>query len=57
MQVENRVVGVPCGVMDHRASACGEANKLLAMVCQLERGKKEFYCYFSLYRETRIAAS
>ncbi|XP_039771877.1 translation initiation factor IF-2-like [Panicum virgatum] len=33
-EVENRVVGVPCGVMDHMASACGEANKLLAMVCQ-----------------------
>ncbi|KAG2648476.1 hypothetical protein PVAP13_1NG027200 [Panicum virgatum] len=33
-KVENRVVGAPCGVMDQMASACGEANKLLAMVCQ-----------------------
>ncbi|KAK9741662.1 hypothetical protein RND81_03G120500 [Saponaria officinalis] len=32
--VENRVVGAPCGVMDQMASACGEANKLLAMICQ-----------------------
>ncbi|RLN34528.1 remorin [Panicum miliaceum] len=29
LKVENRVVGAPCGVMDHMASACGEANKLL----------------------------
>ncbi|KAK6131981.1 hypothetical protein DH2020_034273 [Rehmannia glutinosa] len=27
-------VGAPCGVMDQMTSACGEANKLLAMVCQ-----------------------
>ncbi|XP_076907882.1 L-arabinokinase-like [Bidens hawaiensis] len=33
-KVENSVVGAPCGVMDQMASACGEANKLLAMVCQ-----------------------
>lgn len=33
-RVENHVVGAPCGVMDQMASACGEANKLLAMVCQ-----------------------
>ncbi|CAD6248117.1 unnamed protein product [Miscanthus lutarioriparius] len=33
-KVENRVVGAPCGVMDQMTSACGEANKLLAMVCQ-----------------------
>ncbi|WMV36999.1 hypothetical protein MTR67_030384 [Solanum verrucosum] len=32
--VENHIVGAPCGVMDQMASACGEANKLLAMVCQ-----------------------
>ncbi|KAK9699639.1 hypothetical protein RND81_08G186400 [Saponaria officinalis] len=32
--VENRIVGAPCGVMDQMASACGEANMLLAMVCQ-----------------------
>ena len=29
------MVGAPCGVMDQMASACGEANKLLAMVCQV----------------------
>ncbi|KAI3987570.1 hypothetical protein MKX01_021482 [Papaver californicum] len=33
-KVENHVVGAPCGVMDQMASACGESNKLLAMVCQ-----------------------
>ncbi|GJQ93956.1 putative RNA-directed DNA polymerase [Tanacetum coccineum] len=32
--VYNLIVGAPCGVMDQMASACGEANKLLAMVCQ-----------------------
>ncbi|XP_031255016.1 L-arabinokinase-like isoform X2 [Pistacia vera] len=33
-KVENHIVGAPCGVMDQMASACGEADKLLAMVCQ-----------------------
>ncbi|KAG0470682.1 hypothetical protein HPP92_017382 [Vanilla planifolia] len=33
-KVENHIVGAPCGVMDQITSACGEANKLLAMVCQ-----------------------
>nr|XP_043640289.1 L-arabinokinase-like [Erigeron canadensis] len=33
-KVENSVVGAPCGVMDQMASACGESNKLLAMICQ-----------------------
>ncbi|CAI0387221.1 unnamed protein product, partial [Linum tenue] len=33
-KVENHIVGAPCGVMDQMASACGENNKLLAMVCQ-----------------------
>lgn len=33
-QVENLVVGAPCGVMDQMTSACGEAHQLLAMVCQ-----------------------
>ncbi|GFP82172.1 l-arabinokinase [Phtheirospermum japonicum] len=32
--VENHIVGAPCGVMDQMASACGETNKLLAMLCQ-----------------------
>lgn len=33
-KVENHVVGAPCGVMDQMASACGEAYRLLAMICQ-----------------------
>ncbi|KAL5716067.1 L-arabinokinase [Ranunculus cassubicifolius] len=33
-KVENEIVGAPCGVMDQMTSACGEANKLLAMICQ-----------------------
>lgn len=33
--MKNSVVGAPCGVMDHMTSARGEANKLLAMVCQV----------------------
>ncbi|GKB86315.1 arabinose kinase, partial [Tanacetum coccineum] len=33
--VENSVVGAPCGVMDRMASACGEANKLLAMPAEV----------------------
>ncbi|XP_078169582.1 L-arabinokinase-like isoform X2 [Carex rostrata] len=33
-KVENHIVGAPCGVMDQMTSACGEENKLLAMVCQ-----------------------
>jgi L-arabinokinase len=33
-KVENAVVGAPCGVMDQMTSACGEAGKLLALLCQ-----------------------
>lgn len=33
-RVENRVVGAPCGVMDQVTSACGEAGRLLALLCQ-----------------------
>ncbi|CBI20799.3 hypothetical protein VitviT2T_004585 [Vitis vinifera] len=33
-KVENHIVGAPCGVMDQMTSACGETNKLLAMICQ-----------------------
>jgi L-arabinokinase len=33
-QVENFVVGAPCGVMDQMTSACGEAHQLLALICQ-----------------------
>ena len=32
--VENLVVGAPCGVMDQMTSACGEENRLLALLCQ-----------------------
>jgi L-arabinokinase len=32
--VENRVVGAPCGVMDQMTAACGEADHLLALLCQ-----------------------
>jgi galactokinase len=33
-QVENLIVGAPCGVMDQMTSACGEAHQLLSLVCQ-----------------------
>ena len=33
-RVENMVAGAPCGVMDQMTSACGEACKLLALLCQ-----------------------
>lgn len=33
-QVENRIVGAPCGVMDQMASICGEAESLMALLCQ-----------------------
>jgi galactokinase len=33
-RVENFVVGAPCGVMDQITSACGEADQLLALLCQ-----------------------
>ena len=33
-QVENLVVGAPCGVMDQMTSACGEAHQLLSLICQ-----------------------
>ena len=33
-KVENLIVGAPCGVMDQMTSACGEANRLLALRCQ-----------------------
>jgi L-arabinokinase len=32
--VENRVVGAPCGIMDQMTAACGQANQLLALLCQ-----------------------
>ena len=33
-QVENRVVGAPCGIMDQVTSCLGEPDSLLRMVCQ-----------------------
>jgi L-arabinokinase len=33
-RVENEVVGAPCGVMDQMTAACGEADRLLALLCQ-----------------------
>jgi galactokinase len=33
-QVENLVVGAPCGVMDQLTSVCGAAQQLLALLCQ-----------------------
>jgi len=33
-QVENRVVGAPCGIMDQVSSCAGEGGSLLRMVCQ-----------------------
>ena len=34
MQVENYVVGAPCGVMDQMASSLGDEQALMAMCCQ-----------------------
>ncbi|MEN3334608.1 MAG: galactokinase [Blastocatellia bacterium] len=33
-KVENLIVGAPCGVMDQMTASCGEANRLLALLCQ-----------------------
>lgn len=33
-QVENLIVGAPCGVMDQMASICGAENSLMALLCQ-----------------------
>lgn len=33
-QVENRIVGAPCGIMDQVTSVAGETNSLLRLVCQ-----------------------
>jgi L-arabinokinase len=33
-QVENLIVGAPCGVMDQMTSICGEAGHLMALLCQ-----------------------
>ena len=34
VQVENYVVGAPCGVMDQMASSLGDHQALMAMSCQ-----------------------
>jgi len=33
-QVENLIVGAPCGVMDQMTSICGKAGHLMALLCQ-----------------------
>ena len=33
-KVENQVVGAPCGAMDQMTSACGQADRLLMLLCQ-----------------------
>jgi len=33
-QVENRIVGAPCGIMDQVTACSGEAGTLLRMICQ-----------------------
>ncbi len=33
-RVENLVAGAPCGVMDQMTAVCGEAERLLALLCQ-----------------------
>jgi L-arabinokinase len=33
-QVENLIVGAPCGIMDQMTSICGEAGSLMALLCQ-----------------------
>src|SRR5262245_7466039 len=33
-KVENSVVGAPCGIMDQMTAVCGEAGKLVALLCQ-----------------------
>ncbi len=32
--VENLIAGAPCGVMDQMTAACGERDRLLALLCQ-----------------------
>jgi len=33
-KVENFIAGAPCGVMDQMTAACGEQDRLLALLCQ-----------------------
>src|SRR5207253_11275374 len=32
-KVENLIAGAPCGVMDQMTAACGEADRLLELLC------------------------
>ena len=41
-KTENEIVGAPCGVMDQMVSACGEAGKLLELICQPAQLKGTF---------------
>lgn len=53
--MENHIVGAPCGVMDQMASACGEADKLLAMVCQVHMPQMMLLLpFFGLLSEQEI---
>lgn len=45
--MENHIVGAPCGVMDQMTSACGEVDKLLAMVCQVDMRQIIILLFFS----------
>lgn len=42
-QVENRVVGAPCGIMDQVSSCYGQAGALLRMVCQPHEVKEPLF--------------
>ena len=33
-KVENLIAGAPCGIMDQMTAACGEANRLIELLCQ-----------------------
>jgi galactokinase len=33
-KVENEIAGAPCGIMDQMTSVCGDADSLLALLCQ-----------------------
>jgi L-arabinokinase len=49
-QVENLIVGAPCGVMDQMAAICGEAGGLMSLLCQ----PAEFQGIVPLPRELRV---
>ncbi len=33
-EVENKIVGAPCGIMDQVASCCGQSDSLMRLLCQ-----------------------